>query len=326
MSRVKYAPHAISMLLISGLHACASSPESASAAASDPVMQAMEEASRPASPAEIAAAERSDPLTRANFWADEYRKDAVSLPTTLAFMRALRAIGSNERAMEIASTAVPLHPNSFEIYLELGRAQLSLEKYQEAAIAFARSADLAPVTEAAPLAALGVTFDRMENHLKAQEAYEIALQREPDRMSTLSNYGLSLALTGDLAGAEAQLRKAAAHPEADVRVRQNLALVLGLQGRFDEMVAVDPAAPRRTVEANRQALRAMLVPERTYSDIEPANDTTPTITEQMPTVSERNVDSEDMPPPQSSPQGEDLAGGQQASPSLRPRLRGTQSD
>lgn len=263
MSRVYLVTSTVYGLATLAITACASTPQAPELTPEQEAYKAaMEEASRPASPEQVAAAERSDPLTRANFWAEEYRKNPGDAPTIVAFMTSLRGIGSHDRVVEVASAALPIHPNNHEILLELARSKLAQNKPQEAAAAFARSADYAPQTLAAPLAGLGVAFDQMEQHLKAQDAYRLALQREPNRVSTLSNYGLSLALSGDLTNAEAQLRKAASQPGANMRVRQNLALVLGLQGRFDEMVEVDPDAPRRTVEANRQALRTMMIPER----------------------------------------------------------------
>jgi Flp pilus assembly protein TadD len=104
----------------------------------------------------------------------------------------------------------------------------------------------------------------MERHFDAQAAYAAALQIEPDRVSTLTNYGLSLALSGQLVKAEERLRYASTLPGADVRVRQNLALILGLQGRFEDMREVDPHAPKRTVESNLDTLRSMMAPTRTY--------------------------------------------------------------
>lgn len=50
----------------------------------------------------------------------------------------------------------------------------------------------------------------------------------------LSNLGLSYALSKQLALAESTLTTAASRPAADMRVRQNLALVLALQGKFEE--------------------------------------------------------------------------------------------
>ena len=243
MSRVSTVIRALPGLAIIAIAGCATTDAAEPLTAEEQAYKdAIEQALVPATPEEIARAERSDPITRANFWSNEYQKNAAHLPTTVAFMRSLRRIGSHERVLEIASTSLPIHPTSYEIYLELGRSYLATDKPTEAAQAFVRSADYSPETEAAPLAALGLAFDRLENHAQAQEAYLIALERQPERVSTLSNYGLSLALTGNLVEAEAALRKAVEQPGADVRVRQNLALILGLQGRFDEMVAVDPSA------------------------------------------------------------------------------------
>jgi len=334
MSRAKFLVRTVSVAAIVSLTACTSTPTSGEETVeTDPYKLAMAAASRPASAEEIAIAQRSDPLTRANFWAEEYRKDAANLDVIVQFMKALRGIGSHERVEEIASTTLPIHPTSHEIFLELGRSLMAREKPLDAAQIFARSADLAPDTEAAPLAALGVALDQIEEHAKAQAAYKYALERQPTRVSTLSNYGLSLALTGDLEGAEVQLRKAVALPGSDVRVRQNLALILGLQGRYDEMSAVDPDAPRRTIEANRQALRTMMIPARTYRELTEAPlDLPAPVIEVMPDVREAEVAAENMPAltvqetqtAETETDAETLSGAGDTPAPMRPRLRGSQ--
>jgi Flp pilus assembly protein TadD len=60
------------------------------------------------------------------------------------------------------------------------------------------------------------------------------LRIAPDEPSVLSNLGLSYALSKDLVRAEGALRRAAGQPRVDGRVRHNLALVVGLQGRLSE--------------------------------------------------------------------------------------------
>lgn len=334
MSRATTAKYALPLLVLVTSAACASSP--AITAEEQAYQNAIENALQPASAEEIDRANRSDPITRATFWSNEYQKDATDLETTVSFMSALRGIGSHERVLEIATTTVPIHPDSHEIYLELGRSFMAQGKLQEATQVLMRSADLSPETDATPLAALGLAFDRMEEHAQAQKAYEYALERQPDRVSTLSNYGLSLALTGQLDEAEQALRKAANAPGADVRVRQNLALVLGLQGRFDEMVAVDPNAPPRSIEANQRALREMIAPDRNYDDLQRLDEVledlerTPAASQEMPEVSEAQVDAESMQDPVATvsvPMDEpDLAGDrEQPTPQkLRPTLRGPQ--
>lgn len=331
MSRANTVIRALPGLAMIAMAGCATTDAAEPLSAEEQAYQdAIEQALVPASPEEIAQAERSDPITRANFWSNEYQKNAADLSTTVAFMRALRQIGSHDRVADVATTALPIHPQSYELYLELGRSFLSANKPTEAAQAFVRSADFAPETEAAPLAGLGLAFDRLENHAQAQDAYELALQREPHRVSTLSNYGLSLALTGQLNQAEAALRKAVEQPGSDVRVRQNLALILGLQGRFDEMAAVDPSAPTRSVEANQTVLRQMVMPTRNYDSLQNLDEVisdlerTPGASEAMPDLNEADVQSEAM----AEPDGAEIAGAADNPPvvPLRPKLRGTQGD
>lgn len=330
MSRAKILKSAIPAIALVGA-ACASSPATPELTAEEQAYQdAIEEALKPASEEEIALAERSDPITRANFWASEYQKDPSNLDVSVSFMKALRGIGSYDRVIEVANVTVPIHPTSYELYLELGRTMMKQDDPAGAAQAFVRSADRAPVTEAAPLAALGVAFDRLEDHAKAQEAYQLALERDPYRVSTLSNYGLSLALTGRLAEAESALRQAVELPGADVRVRQNLALILGLQGRFDEMTGVDPTAPRRSIEANRRALEEMIIPTGSFDDLKNINEVlsdlerTPAAAQTMPGVPEADVVAEGMS--DLSPAGEELSGDASSEPKslLRGTLRGAQ--
>jgi len=75
----------------------------------------------------------------------------------------------------------------------------------------------------------------------------------------LSNLGLSYMLTRDLPQAEQTLRRAYSNPRADGRVRQNLALVVGLQGRFAEAESIAKGdLPADEAAANVAYLREML--------------------------------------------------------------------
>jgi Flp pilus assembly protein TadD len=75
----------------------------------------------------------------------------------------------------------------------------------------------------------------------------------------LSNLGLSYMLTKDLPKAEEVLRQAYASPRAGARVRQNLALVVGLQGRFAEAESIIKAdLPPEEAAANVAYLKEML--------------------------------------------------------------------
>lgn len=244
-----------SLLVALALAACANAPAAPPAeTAAAPAVETPD--IQFASPEARAVAERAPPLERANFWAREHAKDPTHLETALIFADALRGIGSDDRAEEVARQMTVLHPMSADAYLMLGRSLAAQDKHAEARRMLSVAVTLAP-DSAAALAALGLAHDRLGDHVSAQTAYAQALEIEPDRAGTLSNYGLSLALTGDLDEAEARLRAAAALPGATSRIRQNLALVLGLQGRFEEMREVAADAPEGVLERNIEALKAL---------------------------------------------------------------------
>jgi len=257
MSSAKTSLALLAFALAASTTSCASAPK-------DEAALAMQDAMKPASPEERAAANRADPLTRANFWAKENLKDGENLTVSLEFARALREIGSHERALDVLSRALIVHPESADALMLLGRIQMALGDVATAGQVFRRAAEVAP-ERAETWAALGTTFDREGQHKLAQTVYQRALEIEPLRTTTLTNYGLSLVLTGDLPGAEAKLRLAAANADAGARVTENLALVLGLQGRFEDMKTVSgAAAPEQVVDQNIALLQGLIQPARSW--------------------------------------------------------------
>ncbi|MEO0815898.1 MAG: hypothetical protein AAFX86_01200 [Pseudomonadota bacterium] len=227
----------------------------------------------PATAEEREIANRMPPLERANFWAVEYAKTPEDLDTALDFARALAGIGSHERIVQLMTETEVIHPFSAEVKRLKARSMTATNDFAGARRALQAAAVIAPA-DAAILASLALTNDRLGDHVTAQVAYRQALEIDPNRVATLSNFGLSLALSGDLDAAEAQLRKAASLEGANSNVRQNLALVLGLQGRFDEMIAAAGDAPEETMRRNADLLRelrgdaapASIAPEATTND------------------------------------------------------------
>jgi Flp pilus assembly protein TadD len=75
----------------------------------------------------------------------------------------------------------------------------------------------------------------------------------------LSNLGLSYVLSKDLPKAEETLRRANSRPGADPRVRLNLALVIGLQGRLAEAESLAKAdRPAEEAAANVAYIKRLL--------------------------------------------------------------------
>ncbi|HEY0224643.1 MAG TPA: tetratricopeptide repeat protein, partial [Pseudolabrys sp.] len=109
------------------------------------------------------------------------------------------------------------------------------------------------------LNAQGAVLDQLGRHAEAQRHYAAALKIVPNEASVMSNLGLSYALMKDLKRAEATLRSAFAQSNIDPKVRQNLALVVGLQGRFAEAEKIARAdLPEAEAAANVAYLREVL--------------------------------------------------------------------
>ncbi len=100
------------------------------------------------------------------------------------------------------------------------------------------------------------------------DLYRKALDLKPNEPSVLSNLGMSYVLEGDLRTAETYMRSASEQPGADSRVRQNLALVVGLQGRFDEaeQIASQELSPEQA-QANVAYLRSMLSQQNAWKQL-----------------------------------------------------------
>ena len=79
---------------------------------------------------------------------------------------------------------------------------------------------------------------------------------------------MSYVLEGDLKTAETYLRTAISSPSADSRVRQNLALVVGLQGRFDEAEKIaGQELSTDQAQANVAYLRQMLAQQNAWGQL-----------------------------------------------------------
>lgn len=269
MSKAHTSPVLAAAVLSFTLVGCASTPPADPQQAElQTLKEQMAEALKPASQEEIDAANRADPITRANFWAKEHQKDPSNVQTALTFGESLRAIGSNERVIEMVSKTLTIAPDNPDLLMLLGRAFAAEGSDSGAVQAFYKAAALNP-TNSSAYASLGVSLDKLGEHDKAQAAYKQALKLSPNRTSTLTNYGLSLALSGDLAAAESMLRQASERPDADARVKENLALIVGLQGRIGEFEKISGAsAPNSIVKQNAEALRQMVKPTRSWEDLE----------------------------------------------------------
>jgi Flp pilus assembly protein TadD len=204
--------------------------------------------------------DRSDAAWRSDVetYGAQYHADPTKVNVALHYAQALRATGQRAQAVAVLERLSMEHPNDRTVLGEYGRALAEAGSYEQAleVLGKAHSPDQ---PDWRILSAQGAVLDQMGRHEEAQRYYQTALKIVPDEPSVLSNLGLSYALSRDLPNAEATLRRAEAHKPADPRVRQNLALVVGLQGRFAEAEQIASAdLPPDQAAANVAYLRQML--------------------------------------------------------------------
>ena len=191
-------------------------------------------------------------------YGQQYRADPSNLDVALRYAQALRGTGQRAQALAVLERASIKNPHNKTVLGEYGRALAENGDYQQAFDVLGR-AHTPDQPDWRILSAQGAVLDQMGHHAQAQRYYLTALKIVPNEPSVLSNLGLSYALSHDLPDAEKTLRSAAAQHPVDPRVRQNLALVVGLQGRFAEAETIARAdLPPDQAAANVAYLRQML--------------------------------------------------------------------
>jgi Flp pilus assembly protein TadD len=208
----------------------------------------------------LASSARTDAEWRrsADAWGERYRANPHDPEAALNYARALRGLGQRAQAVAVLEQASIQHPKDRALVGAYGRALADVGNYRQALEVLNR-AHTPDQPDWRVLSVQGAVLDQMGRHDEAQRYYATALRIAPDEPSVLSNLGLSYALSRDLVRAEKTLRRANAQSRVDPRVRQNLALVVGLQGRFAEAETIAKAdLPSDEASANVAYLRQML--------------------------------------------------------------------
>jgi Flp pilus assembly protein TadD len=191
-------------------------------------------------------------------WGDRYRANPGDPAIAINYAHALRTTGQRAQAVAVLEQAVIKNPKHTELLGAYGRALADAGNYQQALDVLSR-AHTPDRPDWRILSVQGAVLDQMGRHEDAQRYYATALKIVPEEPSVLSNLGLSYALSKDLVRAEMTLRRAVSRGGNDPRVRQNLALVVGLQGRFAEAESIARAdLPSDAAAANVAYLRDML--------------------------------------------------------------------
>ncbi|KJC47949.1 tetratricopeptide repeat protein [Bradyrhizobium sp. LTSP857] len=205
-----------------------------------------------------AEAAPTDPARAVEAYGERYRANPKDADAALAYGQALRTNGQRAQAAAVLEQATIANPGNKPLLAQYGRALADNGNFQQAfdVLSKAHSPDN---PDWRLLSVQGTALDQMGRHDEARSYYASALKVAPGDPGVLSNLGLSYMLSRDLPKAEDALRQAYASPRANARVRQNLGLVVGLQGRFTEAETIVKAdLPPDQAAANVAYLKDML--------------------------------------------------------------------
>ncbi len=206
------------------------------------------------------ARSQNDWLSAANYYRTALAEKPDNMQAALGLMQCLRLIGGLDEASAVADKAVAARPADADVLAEAGKVKLASGQ-PDAAVDLLQRAIAADAKDWRTRSALGLAYDRLGDYDSADESYKTALAISPDNASILNNYGMSRAMANDLDSARTLLLHAAMMPNADVRVRQNLALVYALSGdiaKAEELTRRDlpPALANATLDYYRQLAAA----------------------------------------------------------------------
>ncbi len=212
------------------------------------------------------AAPRTDADWRQSLavWGQRYKENPGDANAAINYAKALRATEQRAQAVAVLEQASMRNPHDMPLLGAYGRALADAGDYNHALDVLGR-AHTPDNPDWRILNAQGAVLDQLGRHAEARQHYSAALKIVPGEPSILSNLGLSYALTKNLKQAEMILRRAMANPNAAPKVRQNLALVVGLQGRFAEAEKIASAdLPPGEAAANVDYLRSMLAQQSAW--------------------------------------------------------------
>jgi Flp pilus assembly protein TadD len=202
--------------------------------------------------------EKSSPAKSLEFYRDRHRANPNDTEAALNYGKALRASGQRAQAVAVLEQATIAHPGDKALMAGFGRALADNGNFQQAFDVLSR-AHSPDNPDWRILSAQGAVLDQLGRGEEARQYYASALRIVPDEPSVLSNLALSYVLSKDLAKAEETLRRANGRPDADPRVKLNLALVVGLRGHMAEAESLArEGRPPEEAAANVAYLKRML--------------------------------------------------------------------
>lgn len=197
-----------------------------------------------------------------------YQSNPYDKSTIIHYSAALRAAGQPDQAVAVLENAMSRYGNDADIRIAYAKALTSKGSFEQA-LNVINDTIQPDRPDWNALSVKGAILDQMGQNEAARQLYQQAQITAPQQASLEANIGLSYAMTNDLSQAEAHLRRAVSMPTATSQIRQNLALVLGLQGKFDEARSIyAQELPSQQVDSNMAYIRALITQQNRWEAIQ----------------------------------------------------------
>lgn len=210
--------------------------------------------------AEQAALAGPEALMKATeYWRKEFQKKPKDKNAALSYARNLKAMGQKQQALSVLQHASSLHSTNKEIAGEYGRLALDLDQVSVAERLLG-VADDPTKPDWRIISARGTVMAKKGQFNAALPFYKRALSLAPGEPSVLNNLALTHMMGGDAKSAETLLRQAIAKGGPHTtKARQNLALTLGVQGKYNEATSVGSSVlPKAHASANANYLKKLV--------------------------------------------------------------------
>ena len=217
----------------------------------------------PSTIAEPDAPSKDNPVKAVDAAGKAFAKEPRSADKALAYARALKSLGEKRQALAVLQQAAMFNGNHRALNSEYGRLALEFDQVSLAQ-RLLEAADDPGNPDWRVISARGTAVAKQGNYRDAIPLYERALALAPNQPSVLNNLALAYTMEGNPDKAEPLLKSAAAAGE-DARINQNLALVLGLQGKYEDArtVAARNMAPDKAAADVDYVRRIVMLDPRT---------------------------------------------------------------
>lgn len=195
----------------------------------------------------------------ATYWYALYQENPGDINIALQCASNMRYANSPGDAVNILNNALKIHPGNVQLLAERGKAYAALGN-TELALEDITIASTGNAADWSTHSARGIILDRLGRQSEAAEAYNRALAISPGNPIILNNLALNLALAGHHVEAVDTLQRASQHPDANIQIRQNLSLLMAMNGDVKQAGQITQANLPNTMAQNNMVYFEGLTP------------------------------------------------------------------